>query len=139
MINRQIIKDLESILNNNIDETMFPYKKGNSIRIGHIAIRKTKKDYVIFDCKDNAMIARTFCKTSAVALARSLIKGNDKTEKILAYDRDIEKHYNDCIFYRYTIEKTDSDFKREITINRYEISRAKTEQIKSKLDHYIFF
>jgi hypothetical protein len=35
MINKEkILRELEEILNANIDPVLFPYKKGNSIRIG---------------------------------------------------------------------------------------------------------
>lgn len=139
MKKRKLIKDLEFILEKNIDETLFPYKKGNSIRIGHIAIRQTPKDYIVFNCKTNSMVARTFCKSSAVALARTLATGKDFTSRILDLDNVIQKNYIDCIFYKHIIAKTTDDVRREITQTRYEIARHRTQMSRSKLDRYIFF
>lgn len=139
MKKRKIIQDLETILERNLDETLFPYQKGNSIRIGHIAVRKNSEDFVVFNCKTNAMVARTFCKTSAVALAKTLAKGSDHTKKILDLDKTIQKNYMDCIFYKHIINATEDEFKREITQTRYEISRHRTEVSKASLDRYIFF
>jgi len=135
----KIIKELESILDNNLDESLFPYKKGNSIRIGFVAIRKTKYDYAVFDCRENAMIAKTFCMSSAVAIARSLVKGSNVTNKILDLDKDVEKNYIDCIFYKHIIKNSKDEIKKEITQTRYEIAKHKTQSIKTKLDQYIFF
>ena len=44
--NTRIIDDLHDLLNQTIDVSHFPYKKGNSIRIGGFAIRKKKKQYI---------------------------------------------------------------------------------------------
>ena len=137
MINKQILKDLQDIIEANLDATMFPYQKGNSIRIGKFVIRDSKVGYLIYDIEDNKQIAKTFCKTAAVALAKNLHKGRD-TKRVLDLDKVIEKHYNDCVFYRHTIKITKDEFKKEITENRYEISKAMTSDAKRRLDSFIF-
>lgn len=137
MINKQILKDLQDIIEANLDATMFPYQKGNSIRIGKFVIRDSKAGYLIYDIEDNKQIAKTFCKTAAVALAKNLHKGRD-TKRVLDLDKVIEKHYNDCVFYRHTIKITKDEFKKEITENRYEISKAVTSDAKRRLDSFIF-
>ena len=45
--NNQIIQELSDLINRSIDIADFPYKKGNSIRIGGYAIRKKKSAYII--------------------------------------------------------------------------------------------
>ena len=137
MINKQILKDLQDIIEANLDATMFPYQKGNSIRIGKFVIRDSKVGYLIYDIEDNKQIAKTFCKTAAVALAKNLHKGRD-TKRVLDLDKVIEKHYNDCVFYRHTIKITKDELKKEITENRYEISKAMTSDAKRRLDSFIF-
>ena len=138
MINKRIIKDLQEIIEANLDPSMFPYKKGNSIRIGKIVIRESRAGYLVYDIESNSQIAKTFCKTAAVAIAKSITKNRSNVQRVLELDKLIEKYYNDCVFYKYTINKTKDDFKREITINRYEIAKSMTSDAKRRLDSFIF-
>lgn len=137
MINKQILKDLQEIIEANLDPSMFPYQKGNSLRIGKFVIRESRAGYLVYDIEANRQIAKTFCKTAAVALTKNLTKGRD-TRRVLELDKVIEKHYNDCVFYKNTIRKTKDDFKKEITTVRYEIARAVTSDAKKRLDSFIF-
>lgn len=137
MINKNILKDLQEIIEDNLDPSMFPYKKGNSIRIGKIVIRESRVGYLVYDIESNTQIAKTFCKTAAIALARSINKGCD-IQRVIELDKVIEKHYNDCIFYKHTIKKTKDEIKKEITINRYEIAKDVTSDAKKRLDSFIF-
>ena len=43
MIDARVLKDLKKLIEENIDPSMFPYCKGNSIRIGSITPRHNKK------------------------------------------------------------------------------------------------
>lgn len=137
--NQTLVKELESLLNSSIDPTLFPYAKGNSIRIGRYVVRSNKKGFhKVFSLDENKLIKETFCKTSAVALAKSLAKGLDCENSIVSLDREIEKQYNDCLFYKNTIKVTKDDFKKEIALTRYDIARARTLQAKSHLDQYVY-
>ena len=139
MINKEkVLKELEEILNSNIDPTMFPYKKGNSIRIGKYVVRSSKGVHKIFDCEDNVMIAETFSKTAALALAKSLSKGICEKNTILSLDKSIQKWYNDCVFYNYTLKKTKDYTKKDIISVRYEIARQQVDSAKHELDKYIY-
>mgnify|MGYP003309384374 FL=1 len=71
--NNQIIQELSDLINRSIDIADFPYKKGNSIRIGGYAIRKKKSAYIIIDCSTNRIVHQLFSQTAAIALALSLI------------------------------------------------------------------
>lgn len=140
MINTsKVIKDLEEILSS-IDPTMFPYKKGNSIRIGKFVVRSGNKGHKIFDCEDNVMIAQTFSKASAIALAKSLAKNKAKSVQndILEIDRIIQKWYNDCVFYNHTIKVTKDPIKHDVATVRYEIARHHTDSARNRLDKYIY-
>ena len=137
MINKQILKDLQDIIEDNLDPSMFPYQKGNSIRIGRFVIRQSRAGYLVYDIESNRQIAKTFCKTAAVALAKNQHKGRD-TSRVLDLDKTIQKHYNDCVFYRHTIKKTKDEIKKEITTVRYEIAKSITSDAKQRLDSYIF-
>jgi len=139
MIDEKLIKDLEELLNHSIDPSLFPYQKGNSIRIGKYVVRTSKGKFKVFDCESNIMIAETFCKTSAVALARSLNKGCSSQRSILDLDKTIQKWYNDCVFYRYTLSKTKDNIKRAVVETRYDIARDQTDRARKQLDKYIYF
>ena len=133
MISPKVLKDLQEIIEANIDPTLFPYQKGNSLRIGSIVIRESTKGHLVYCAKANKQIARTFCKTAAVAIAR----GGDVRD-ILQLDNEIMKHFNDCIFYKHTIKNSKNETARFVAESRYEISSDKTQQLKDKLDYYIF-
>jgi len=133
MISPKVLKDLQEIIEANLDPTLFPYQKGNSLRIGSIVIRESKKGHLVYCAKANKQIARTFSKTAAVAIARG---GN--VNKILRLDNEIMKHFNDCLFYKHTMNNSKSDTARFVAENRYEISSDRTQQLKKKLDGYIF-
>ena len=63
--------DSVNLINNTIDKSFLPYVKGKSIRIGHVIVRETRVGFfLVFDTKENAEIAKMFCKTGAVALAK---------------------------------------------------------------------
>tara|TARA_B100000123_G_scaffold267209_1_gene240301 strand:+ start:269 stop:676 length:408 start_codon:yes stop_codon:yes gene_type:complete len=134
MISPKVLKDLQEIIEENIDLTLFPYKKGNSIRIGDIVVRESKNNgHLVYCAKANKQIARTFSKTAAVAIAR----GGDVND-ILQLDHDIMKHFNDCIFYRHTMRNSKNDTAKFVAESRYEISADYTHELKKKLDRYIF-
>lgn len=139
MINQQLVKELEELINGSLDPTLFPYQKGNSLRIGSYAIRANKRGfYKIYDCKNNLLVAETFSKTSAVAMAKTLSKNKDVRVKILGLDKELQKWYNDCVFYRYTMRKTKDFFKKDVVETRYEIARDKTNLVRRELDKYIY-
>lgn len=139
MINKEkILRELEEILNANIDPVLFPYKKGNSIRIGKFVVRSSKGLHKLFDCEENAMVAETFSKTAALALAKTLSRGAFKTDSILDLDKNIQKWYNDCVFYNHTLKKTTDCIKQDVISVRYDIARQNVDNAKRELDKYIY-
>lgn len=140
MINKiKLIQDLEELLDIKVDLARFPYQKGNSIRIGKYVVRENKHgSFRIFDCEVNAQIAETFCKTSAVALAKSWAAGVDHRIRIMSLDQDIQKWYNDCIFYKHNIKITKDYNRKDILEMRYDIAKRRTADAKQQLDRIIF-
>jgi len=136
----KVIKDLEEILNKSIDPSMFPYKKGNSIRIGKYVVRSNSRGHKVFDCEENCMIAQTFSKASALALAKTMSYRNSQSSMadILNIDRCIEKWYNDCVFHNHTLKITKDAVKAEVAETRYDIARHQTDTARAKLDKYIY-
>jgi hypothetical protein len=140
MINKiKLIQDLEELLDVKVDLAKFPYQKGNSIRIGKFVVRESKYgSFKIFNCELNAQIAETFCKTSAIALAKSAANGVDHKTRILSLDNDIQKWYNDCVFYKHNIKITKDYNRKDILEMRYDIAKRRTADAKQQLDRIIF-
>jgi len=139
MINKNFANDLEDLLNGSLDPSLFPYKKGNSIRIGNFAVRSNKRGYYkVYDLTENRLVSEMFCKTSAVALAKAMSKGKATPTSILKLDKELQKWYNDCVFYKNTMTKTKDPVKAEITQTRYEIAKIKTTSLKNQLDRFIY-
>ena len=137
--NNQIIEELSDLINRSIDIADFPYKKGNSIRIGGYAIRKKKSAYIIIDCSTNKIIHQCFSQTAAIALTKKLAK-NDNTDhhEIIKLDQLLQKNYIDCIFYSHTIKNTSDELKRACTYDRYDIAKYKVENATQALESHIF-
>lgn len=137
-LNPKLVKELENLINNKIDTSYFPYVKGKSIRIGHVIVRETSFGFLVFDTKNNKEIDKMFCKTSAVALAKTVASGKEYKKDIVQLDKVIEKNYNDAIFYKYTMRVTKDDIKYNVAETRYDIAASKTKYAKEQLDKYIY-
>ena len=138
----ELALELENLINNTIDKSFLPYVKGKSIRIGHVIVRETKVGFfLVFDTKENTEIAKMFCKTGAVALAKSIVsKQNDAEIKIIkSLDNVISKNFNDAIFYKHTIKVTKDDIKKQVAQMRYSVARDATQHAKDKLDTFIYY
>jgi len=137
--NNQIIQELSDLINRSIDIADFPYKKGNSIRIGGYAIRKKKSAYIIIDCSTNRIVHQLFSQTAAIALAKKLAKNNPNDhQEIIKLDQLLQKNYIDCIFYSHTIKNTADEIKRATTYDRYDIAKIKVEDATQALESHIF-
>jgi hypothetical protein len=139
-ITPELAKELEALINRNLDTSYFPYVKGKSIRIGHIIVRETRFGFLVFDTKNNKEVDKMFCKTSAVALAKQETSGSlsNPIEYIRKLDKEIEKNYNDAIFYKHTMRVTKDDTKFFVAQTRYDIAASKTRYAKEELDKYIY-
>jgi len=133
-----LVEELKKLIEENIDPSMFPYAKGNSIRIGSLVIRENKKGFHIHDLKTKNHIATTFSKTAAVAIARNLAKGNNVTTAAIDLDKVIEKNFSDAMFYSHTLRTTKDEMKKDVTETRLDIAKSRTENAKRHLDCMIF-
>ena len=138
----ELVKELENLINNKIDTSYFPYVKGKSIRIGHIIVRETRaKFFLVFDTKENKEIAKMFCKTSAVALAKTMAKSKEEADikRIKELDYTISKNFTDALFYKHTMKVTKDEIKRDVAEMRYEIAAETLWDAKGKLDTFIYY
>jgi hypothetical protein len=135
----KLAKELEYLINKNLDTSYFPYVKGKSIRIGHIIVRETKVGFfLVFDTRENKEVAKMFCKTAAVALAKSIARNRNQIKTIKELDKVIEKNYNDAIFHKHIMRITKDDTKYFVAETRYDIAAARTLEAKDKLDSFIY-
>lgn len=138
-INPKLARELEYLINKNLDTSYFPYVKGKSIRIGHIIVRETKVGFfLVFDTKENKEIGKMFCKTSAVALAKTVASGRSGRKNILELDKEISKNYNDAVFHKHIMNVTKDETRYFVASTRYDIAAAKTKVAKDRLDSYIY-
>jgi hypothetical protein len=136
--------EVASKLKNLIDSTpiepyLFPVKKGNRINIGSYSIAKNKQGYSIKSYKSNAIVAETYTKDAAIAIAKNLAKGrNIKIQRILEIDEHMSKHMIDCMFYKHSLEKTKDEQRFEVLTVRYDMSKDIVAADKTKLQQFIF-
>jgi hypothetical protein len=138
----KLAKELENLINNKIDTSYFPYVKGKSIRIGHIIVRETRaKFFLVFDTKENKEIGKMFCKTSALALAKTMAKSKEEADikRIKQLDHTISKNFTDALFYKHTMKVTKDEIKRDVAEMRYEIAAEMLWDAKGKLDTFIYY
>lgn len=133
-----ILKDLEEIVDSGLEQTVLPYRRGNSIRLKNYIIRKSINGYLIYNCQDNKQLARTFFKTTALAIVKNLVEGKDIISKALQLDGELLKHYNDAVFYKQIIKTTSNSDMKEVRKARLAVSIDQSRYIRQKLDDFIF-
>ena len=137
-MNPSILKDLEGIINASIEDIALPYVKGNTIHIKHVTVKKTDTGWCVVNNKTKNYIAKYFCKSSAIALAKLIAEGRGGRAKVAELDKIIQKNYFDCLFYKHTLETCADPVKREVTHDRFDISVTKTKNARKSLDSIIF-
>lgn len=137
--NLKIAAELEELINRALDSSLFPYVKGKSIRIKHIIVRETHFGFLVFDTKNNKEICKTFCKTSAVAVAKSSAGGRAiSLDRIMMLDDIIKKNYNDALFFKHTLEISSDSTRRFVAESRYDVAAVRTRTAKEELDRIIY-
>lgn len=133
-----IYKQLETIIEHGIKNNPLPFKKGNSIRVGKIAVRQNRNNnYVVVDIENNKSVGTVLTLRGALALAKSYKKYNELAI-IKTLDRKYFKNYNDCIFYKATLAITKDDFKKSIVKDRLEIAEDEMLAMAKSLEDIIF-
>jgi hypothetical protein len=138
MYSDKIIKDLDEIVNKGLEDVAIPYAKGNSIRIKHIVIRKSRNGYLIYNAKDNVQVTRTVFKSTAIAIAKNLASDKDVLDKVIKIDNDMAKHYNDELFFKHIIKTSKDQSKIQIRENRLDIALEESSKLRNSLDRFIF-
>jgi len=132
------IQDLEAIITSKAKSANLPYKRGNTIRVGKMLIRPSKKHgYIIFDVEQNTSVQTANSLRGALALANAYIKQTPALT-IIEHDKKIEKYQNDCRFYKHGLNNATSDFKKDMFEIRLQDAEYNLQQSKDVLDNFIW-
>lgn len=135
----KLSKKLKSFIDEQAERVCLPIQHGNSIRIKNYVVRENSHGFLLYDIKQHKQVATTFTKTAALAMARQMARNNTKyINHIGSTDSEIHHKYNECVFYKHTIARTDDDTKRETAKIRYDIVWEDLLKLRDTLDDYIF-
>lgn len=135
---KNLSNSLENLIVSEIGNNPLPYKKGNSIRVGPIAIRHSKKvGYIIFDCLEKKQVTVTYSRIAALAFAKHY-NNRQKHEDILNLDFKIQKYSNDSVFYQNTITNASDNTKKNLAKIRLDLATAELETASHILENIIF-
>jgi len=132
-------EELTTLLDNCTIKYPLPYKKGSSIFIGKIVIRKTKSGYLLYDVQNKEQVCTTFSKYGALAIAKQFTNSkNSHVDKLQELDRAYQKHKDDERVYNYNLSRTGDSFKKDLYTTRLETSEDNRYQIMRQLEEVIF-
>lgn len=137
MFDSDTVDTIMHFVDEGLSKHTIPVKKGNTILIGNYAIRHSNESYLIFDCKLNKMIDKTFSRAAAIAIAKFLNFGVDISKKVHYLDDILQKNYADAIFYKNIIKNTSNETTRAIRKARLQIALEKTEAAYADLEHFV--
>lgn len=135
---KNIVADLEELFKKGLSKNLVPYKKGNSIRIGNVIIRKTSQSYKIIDCDENQLLGETYFLTSAIAIGKNYINGKDVRKIVYKYDKQMLKNSNDALFFRRMIKCTNDPFVKETREILLDIAVHNTNDARNCLNNLIY-
>jgi len=124
---KSVIDDLKDIIIRNVDQLDFPEEENDSIRIKHFLIKRKNNQWNVYDFKEKKGLGKFFSKAIAIVSIKNM------NREIYYYDRMLEKHSNDIMFYQYSYSNTDDPIRKEIAEIRYNESVLAISNIKQKL------
>ena len=137
-MNKQLLRQLEDIVNRGVAESYFPLVSKNGVRIKNMMVRKSKKGYLVIDAKAGMQVAFTEFMSTALAIAKSKAKGINNTDKILDLEHQMAKHYYDAMFYENTITNSTDEFVKTTRKIRLDIALAESQKVRQQIDYFIF-
>lgn len=138
MLYENALEQLESLLDDPYYMGKIPYKKGNSIRIGHYIIRKNKTGYLVYDCVDNRKVDHFWSKSAALAYVKLDLDGKKLHTEIKRLDKTLEKNQIDAMFYKNTIKKASEEIRKSSAKVRLDIAEENAYNAKYRLIGLIF-
>jgi len=134
---KKLSNELKSFIDEQAEKLCVPIQQGNSVRIKNYVVRQNHYGFLVYDIQRHKQIATTFTKTAALAMAKQLCN-NGKVQSIRDTDNLIAHKYNECVFYKHTIARTDDEIRRESAKIRYDIAWEDLIKLRDTLDQYIF-
>jgi hypothetical protein len=135
----KLSKKLKQFIDRQAESISMPIQHGNSLRIKNYVVRENSRGFLLYDIKNHRQVATTFTKTAALAMAKQMAQNNQSVlKRIRSTDDEIHNKYNECVFYKHTIARTDEDIKRETAKIRYDIVWEDLLKLRDTLDDYIF-
>tara|TARA_R110000803_G_scaffold40700_1_gene87604 strand:+ start:1900 stop:2325 length:426 start_codon:yes stop_codon:yes gene_type:complete len=136
---QKLSKKLKLFIDQQAEQMCLPIQHGNSLRIKNFVVRENSMGFLLYDIKNHKQVTTTFTKTAALAMARQMSQNKqDSLQYIGSTDDRIHHKYNECVFYKHTIARTDDDIKRESAKIRYDIAWEDLLKLRDTLDYYIF-
>ena len=135
---KALISELKALIEQGLEDVPFPYVRGNSVRIGNMVVRTSKNGNFVFDMKCKKQVAHTFSKTAAVAIAKKHAEGQNVVNEVLRIDYEIEKNYNDAVFFQHSYKQADDELRKEVLECRLDIATSKIDRGRSRLEDYIY-
>ncbi len=133
-----LTKQLSHIIDVGTKKNPLPMKRGNSIRIGIVAIRySANKGYLLFDCQQSKQVCLALSKPGALAIAK-LYNAKQDYRNAIVNDREYDKHDSDCMFYEHLINNTTDNFRLDLAHIRLEVSEARRNNSYRILEAIIF-
>jgi len=133
-----LTKQLSYIIDVGTRKNPLPMRKGNSIRIGIVAIRySTNKGYLLFDCEQVKQVHLASSKPGALAIAK-LYNAKQNYKDAIIHDRKYDKHDTDCMFYEHLIDSTSDNFKLDLAQIRLSVSESRRDKSYNILEGIIF-
>lgn len=136
---KELLQDLNRIIEDGVSRYPIPSKKGNSIRVKSVVVRKNKHGYHMFDLQDKKYHEYTSSLVTALAIAHTKAVGHSRDiDFIKLLDNKLSKYYNDAMFYNHTINNADCEIRRSAAEMRYDIALDEVRRIKEQIEEYIF-
>jgi hypothetical protein len=136
---QKLSDQLKKFIDEQAERICMPIQHGNSVRIKNYVVRKNNHGFLLYDIKQHKQVATTFTKTAALAMARQMSQNNKSSLRIIGTtDDEIQHKYNECVFYKHTIARTEDDTRRETAKIRYDIVWEDLLRLRDSLDNYIF-
>jgi len=138
-IDKQLSQQLEEIIQAGLIRVPIPYKKGNSIRVKNLVIRKHNNGYRLFDLRSNKHICTTFAKATALAIAKMTAeKQQFNLDNLLKMDDKVAKHYMDALYAKRSMKTGASVERRESAEVQYDIALHEAWTVLGDIERYIF-
>ena len=135
---KALVNELKALIEQGLEDVAFPYVKGNSVSRGNMIVRTSKKGNYVFDMKHQKQVAHTFSKTAAVAIAKKHAEGHNVVNEVLKIDYEIEKNYNDAVFFQHSYKQSDDELRKEVLECRLDIATTKIDKGRTRLEDYIY-